>query len=78
MSKVLKIYCKVRDQFCAELKEDSKTLKDYEGYVPDFMPGDHYGDYIELDIDIETGKILNWQKPTESDIQEFINSDEEE
>jgi hypothetical protein len=26
------------------------------------MPGDHYGDYLMLDIDPYTGKIVNWKK----------------
>jgi hypothetical protein len=33
------------------------------------MPGKHYGDYVRLDIDLETGRILNWVKPT-SDVIE--------
>lgn len=28
-------------------------------YVPDFLPGDHYGDYIIMKVDAE-GKIQNW------------------
>lgn len=28
-------------------------------YVPDFLPGDHYGDYIIFKVD-EEGKIQNW------------------
>lgn len=35
---------------------------DYYGYVPDFFPGDHCGDYIEFKIDTATGQILNWPK----------------
>jgi len=38
--------------------------KDYDGYVPDWMPGKHYGDYVELNIDVETGRVLNWKRPT--------------
>lgn len=34
----------------------------YDGYVPDFFPEDHYGDYLILSIDTRTGKILNWPK----------------
>lgn len=46
--------------------------EDYEGYVPGFMPGEHYGDYLILNIDLETGKILNWNPPTQEQIEEFI------
>ena len=34
----------------------------YDGYVPDFFPEEHYGDYVILSIDTRTGKILNWPK----------------
>ena len=27
-----------------------------------FMPGEHYGDYVMLDIDPYTGIILGWKK----------------
>lgn len=29
-------------------------------YVPSWFPGDHYGDYLILDID-DTGKVTNWR-----------------
>jgi len=28
--------------------------------VPGFMPGDHYGDYVMLEIDLATGRIVDW------------------
>lgn len=61
--KVMKLCLKVRDEFAATFHIDNNSkhiLFDYEGYVPGFMPGDHYGDYVELEIDLDTGKILNW------------------
>lgn len=77
-AKTLCIYMKVRDEFCADLKDqDGDSLRDYEGYVPEFMPGNHSGDYLILDIDIETGKILNWNVPTKEQIEDFINSADE-
>lgn len=42
--------------------DDGEILADHDGYVPGFMPGQHYGDYIELEIDPATGIILNWDK----------------
>jgi hypothetical protein len=76
-AKVLKIYMKVRDEFSANLMDqDDEVLKEYEGYVPEFMPGDHHGDYLILDIDIESGEILNWKKPSEDQIQKFVNGDD--
>lgn len=75
-AKTLRIHMKVRDQFEAELKDaDGEVLKEYEGYVPDFMPEQHYGDYLILDIDIDTGQITNWEKPSPEQVEEFINKE---
>jgi hypothetical protein len=38
-----------------------EVYREYSGYVPSFMPGEHFGDYIILDINPYTGKILNWK-----------------
>lgn len=74
-AKTLKIYIKVRDMFCAGLvNAEGKEIKDYEGYVPDFMPGEHFGDYLDLEINLESGQILNWVKPTPQQIQDFVES----
>ena len=73
-AKTLKIYLKVCDNFTATLHDqDGVELKYYEGYVPSFMPGQHYGNYVDLVIDIDTGQILNWKPPTEEELQDFIN-----
>lgn len=46
---------------CSVLIVDEKgnTLKKYDGYVPVCIPN-QWGDYIHLEIDAETGLILNW------------------
>lgn len=77
-AKTLKIHLKVSDGFCASLvDEEDKELKSYDGYVPDFMPGKHYGDYVILDIDIDSGMVTNWKKPTVEQIEKFISADED-
>ncbi len=77
-AKTLKICLKVSDCFAACLMSDKgETIHDQDdGYVPSFMPGDHYGDYVILDIDIDTGMITNWKKPTADKIQEWIEPNE--
>jgi hypothetical protein len=47
---------------CYTVIKDNKDriIMEHDGYVPDFMPDEHYGDYVILDIDLRTGKILNW------------------
>jgi hypothetical protein len=73
--RTLKISMKVRDTFQCKLKdENDNIILNYEGYVPDFMPDDHFGDYIYLNIDIETGQILNWYKPSAQELSKFIQN----
>lgn len=58
------------------LDQDGQTIHEREqDYVPGFMPGDHYGDYLLLNIDVETGQITNWVKPSAGDIQAWITKD---
>lgn len=76
-AKTLKLHMKVRDEFEADLvDQDGAVLKSYEGYVPSIMPGEHYGDYLILDIDIDTGTINNWKKLRPEDIEKFISNGE--
>jgi len=73
-AKVVKIHAKCSDMCSAELVDgEGNTIKDHDGYVPSFMPGKHYGDYVILDIDLESGKILNWSAPTRAALEEFVN-----
>lgn len=44
--------------------KDDNTVAEHDGYVPEFLRVDHDSDYINLDIDLETGTILNWKRPT--------------
>ena len=78
-AKTLKIHVKCADQFsCAITDQDGKVIFNQgDGYVPDFMPGKHYGDYIILDIDLDTGVVTNWEAPTQEQIEEFINRKED-
>lgn len=76
--KQIRLHCKVRDGFTATIVDvDGKEIKDYEGYVPDFMPGPHYGDYLKLNIDLDTGMITNWPKISVEQMEEFINEEGE-
>ena len=78
-AKTLKVHLKVCDGFNAQLLSDSGVvLRDYEGYVPSFMPDEHYGDYVILDIDIDTGLITNWKKSIgPQEIEAFIAGEAE-
>lgn len=67
----ISVCAKCCDGFTANLLVNDEPQGYYEGYVPKFFPGEHYGDYIELKIDIDTGQILNWRKPTKKDLDIF-------
>ena len=75
-AKTLKIHIKVSDNFSASIvDQDGDTIWDQDdGYVPDFMPGEHYGDYVILDIDLDSGQVINWQKPTSAALEKLINA----
>lgn len=74
-AKTLSLCIKVCDQFDGVLKDqDGADIAAYSGYVPEFMPGEHDGDYLILDIDIDTGQITNWEKPTLDQIEGFVNA----
>jgi len=69
---VIKTSLKVCDSFACDIFDKNKTVIGlYEGYVPSFFPEEHYGDYVELEIDLATGVILNW--PTDIDVREFAS-----
>ena len=69
----LRLHIKVRDGFSAGLQDaQGDEVGSYEGYVPDFFPGDHYGDYLILNIDLETGQIKNWKKPAAADLEKML------
>jgi hypothetical protein len=74
-AKTLEIYCKVCDNFTATLTDQSgeDIHVQEDGYVPGFMPGDHYGDYLILNIDLDTGRVINWKPPTAEQIQDWIS-----
>jgi len=71
---IIKMTAKCSDA-CNILLSDNENniLQEYNGYVPDFFPGDHFGDYIEFDIEIATGKILNWKVPTKSELDNLTD-----
>jgi len=68
-AKVVKLFAKVSDSGSYELLDVAgNSIAEREDYVPSFFPGEHYGDYIDLHIDLETGMILNWEKPKPEEV----------
>ena len=72
-AKEMRLCVKVRDYFTGNIvDQDGERIGDFDGYVPSFFPGNHDGDYIKINIDLDTGQITNWKKPTAEDIEKLI------
>jgi hypothetical protein len=72
MSKPTKMVmsAKCSDCFSAQFDDaEGNEVIDYHGYVPDWFPEQHWGDYVQFEIDLATGKILNWKAPTDDDLK---------
>ena len=75
--KIMRILARCSGSFYMELTDTDKGDKaqyDYDGYVP-FDIGIGGNDEVDLEIDMETGQILNWSPLT---IEEAKQRAEEE
>ncbi len=54
--------------------EYGETVKDGEGYAP-YVKGVSDGDYIEIEIDNETGKVVGWVPMTVDSVESFNEED---
>ena len=70
-TRILKMCAKCRDMCAMVLEINGKNSGDYDDYVPDFFPENHYGDYIEFHIDIDSGVIVNWKRPTKVQLKKL-------
>jgi hypothetical protein len=61
---------KTSDGCFIKFETTSSEMATYEGYVPDFFPGKHYGDYVELSIS-KTG-IVQKLKVTDAKIEKTL------
>ena len=72
--KTIKISAKCSGMFCANLIVDGEWVGEYDGYVPDWFPNDHYGEYVILTIDLDTGRIIDWKKPTQKQLDKTFKT----
>lgn len=73
MKQIIRITAKCADMFHASLLQDGKGVGECDGYVPAWFPNpttEHFGDYVEMDIDVATGQIIGWKKPTKAQLKE--------
>ena len=72
--KTVKFRGKVSDRFGIQLKdENGNELLEDSGYMPEWFSPKEYDD-VKMEIDNETGKILNWE-PIKDDV---LEKDEDE
>ncbi|KGA31151.1 MULTISPECIES: hypothetical protein [Pectobacterium] len=78
--KVIKTCIKISDRFSAQVIDvDGNVIRNMDNeYVPDLFPGNHYGDYLMLEIDIETGHIRNWKKPSQQQLSQLVGEEEDD
>ena len=77
--KSIYITAKVGDLINGHVYDINDTvIISFGGVVPEFFPSNNYGEYLNLEIELETGKILNWIPPTKEQINEFIMESTEE
>jgi hypothetical protein len=66
---IVEVNAKVTDRGCYGLKgPEGELIAELDGYVPKIFPGNHYGDYLLLEIELETGLIKNWKKPSPREV----------
>ena len=73
MAKIKTIFITAKCSDCCNVdffNEEGTKVGNRDDYVPDWMPEEHYGDYVELEIEIATGKILNWKVPTQKELKD--------
>ena len=79
--KTIRLTAKCSDMFSASLIVDGEQIGEYNGYVPAWFPNpsvNHYGDYVELEIDVATGQIINWKKPSSTNLDDaFVKGEDE-
>ncbi len=71
MAKILTLNAKCSDMCVSTLEVDGVNLGEHVGYAPRL---NHKigGDYIEIQVDLETGQIVDWVKPDEEAMKELM------
>ncbi len=55
---------------CSDCFSMNLCGKKYQGYVPPFLGGG--GDDVELEIDLDTGQILDWSVPSKGVLETYF------
>lgn len=63
----ISFFGKTSDRFHAIFSDSEGNNFEVDGYPPKFLGSDG----INMSIDLETGQILNWKKPSQDDLEEY-------
>lgn len=77
-AKEISIHVKCTDEFNANLIDSNGNIIGHieDENVPRFIPSVDCSEILTLNIDLETGQITNWRKPSAKDIEEaFFKKD---
>jgi len=66
----LRISAKCSDLCWTEYTDKDGNKTESNGYVPKNIGIDDYGDYVEIDIDMKTGQILNWKPVSDAQVKQ--------
>lgn len=65
---ILRISAKCSDLCWTEFTDAKGNKTNSDGYVPSGIGIDEYGDYVVLDIDMQTGQIQNWKPVSDAQV----------
>jgi len=65
---ILRISAKCSDLCWTEYTDKNGKKTESDGYVPQEIGIDSYGDYVDLDIDMKTGQIQNWKPVSDAQV----------
>jgi len=66
--KTIRFYGKTSDRFNGSFTDEDGNEKEFDNYPPKFIGRDG----VSMEIDLETGQILNWKPPTDEDIEDYL------
>jgi hypothetical protein len=65
---ILKISAKCSDMCSTEYTDKNGNVTESDGYVPKNIGIDSWGDYVDIEIDMETGQIQNWKPVSDKQV----------
>ena len=65
---ILRISAKCSDLCWTKYTDSKGNETESDSYVPEEIGIDDGGDYVDIDIDMKTGQILNWKPVSDTQV----------